>query len=79
MVKIGLVVASLHMGEVVGYPHFFPVTWLSGTRTGDAGRSIPTYWISIDAVLLKNVLFGISRGGVIPKPPFRGREEGCPV
>jgi hypothetical protein len=58
------------MGEVVGYRNFFSNTWVSGTRTADAGRSTPTYYISNDAVLPKDVPFGDLRNyiwGVIPK------------
>jgi hypothetical protein len=58
MINIGPVDLSPHMDEVVGYRNFFfPNNWLSGTRIADAGRSIPTYYILIDAVWLKDVPF----------------------
>ncbi len=57
MVNIGPVDSSLHMGEIVGYLFFSSNIWLSGTRTVDAERSTPTCYISIDAILLKDVPF----------------------
>ena len=60
MVNIGPVDSPPHMGEVVGYWFFSSNIWLSGTRTADAGRSTPTYCISIDAVAPKMCFMGVS-------------------
>jgi hypothetical protein len=38
---------------------FFSSIGLSGTREADAGRSTPTYYISIDAVWPKDVPCGV--------------------
>jgi hypothetical protein len=61
MVNIGPVDSPPHMDEVVGYRYLFFIfsnIWLSGRRTADAGRSTPTYYISIDAISPKDVPFG---------------------
>jgi hypothetical protein len=63
------------MGEVVGYRNYYLIiTLFSGTRTVNAGRLTPTYYISIDAVcprlsLLVALLQKSLLGELYPKTP----------
>jgi hypothetical protein len=67
--RLGIMVP--HMGEVVNWRIFcFSYGDFSGKRETDPKHASPTYYMSIDAVLAKDVLFAVSsifHGRIISK------------
>jgi hypothetical protein len=83
LLKIGQAVPPPLLGEVVCYRYYYFFFFFSGTRTANAERSNPTCDTSIDAVWLKDMLFGVSTQKNIPwgliTKPLLGREWGFPA